>query len=114
MNSKIFNLAFMFVWLLLCAAMLTRGWWMTDDMRENVSDQRAYLIVLVSVVFALWNFARFFAASRYAASAKPSPEVEEYRRRIRAMSGNDPKVTDPQFNFDDPPPDEPPRAAPPA
>jgi len=105
MNTKLFNLVLLCVWLVLCAAMLLRDYWMPDELREKVSDQKAYLIILVAIVFAFWNFARFFAASRSAAASKPSPEVEEYRRRIRAMSGQDPKVTDPQFIFDDPPPD---------
>ena len=35
----------------------------------------------------------------------PSPEVEKYRRRIREITGEDPKVTNPEFIFDDPPAD---------
>jgi hypothetical protein len=103
MNTRLFNLALMFAWILLAAAMLLRDQWMSDGLREKIGDQQAYMVILVAIVFAFWNFARYFAA-RYRSSSKPSPEVEEYRRRIRAISGHDPKVTDPQFNFDDPSP----------
>lgn len=109
MNTKLFNAAFLFFWVALCLGMLFRHLWMPVDVQQKISDERAYMIMMVAGVFALWNMARLFAASmRSNVSALPSPEVEAYRRRIRAMSGQDPKVTDPQFNFDDPPLGSPP------
>jgi hypothetical protein len=48
---------------------------------------------------------RLWVAIRFAKPTGPSPEVEAYRRRIRAITGEDPKVTNPEFVFDDPPAD---------
>jgi len=108
MNSKFFNLALMCLWLVLCLGLLTREWWMPDEMREKVTGPQTPLAIAVSGLLAVWNFARFVVAYRLRAPARPSPEVDAYRRKIRAMSRGDPKVTDPQFNFDAPPPAEPP------
>ena len=107
MNSKLFNLPFLILWVTLGVGMLLRDWWMPDDLRKRISDENAQLVMLVAAVFAAWNVTRLLAARRMA-SDRPSPEVEAYRRKIRAMSGQDPKVTDPQFKFDDPPADAPP------
>ena len=109
MNTKLFNLALMVLWLVLCLGLLTREWWMPDDLREKVTGPQTPLVIAVAGLLAVWNFARFFVAYRFGAPTKPSPEVDEYRRKIRALSGHDPKVTDPQFNFDEPPPDDRPR-----
>jgi hypothetical protein len=106
MNAKAVNIGLMIVWVTLCVAMLARDWWMPAELREKISDERAYLVILVSIVFGLWNFARFFVAWQFPRPTGPSPEVEAYRRRIRAMSRGEPQVTDPQFNFDAPPPDD--------
>ncbi|HEX3147625.1 MAG TPA: hypothetical protein VHR66_06040 [Gemmataceae bacterium] len=109
MNTKLFNLALMVMWLALCLGLLTREWWMPDAMRERVTGPNTPIVIGVAGLLALWNFMRFFIAYRFSAAPGPSKEVEEYRRRIRALSGQDPKVTDPQLNFDDAPPDAPPR-----
>jgi hypothetical protein len=106
MNSKVFNLALMVLWLLLCVGLLTRGWWMPDEMRDRVAGPNTPMVIAVTGLLALWNLARFLVAYRFgtpalSSPARSSPEVEAYRRRIRAMTGEDPKVTDPQFKFDD-------------
>jgi hypothetical protein len=106
MNTKFFNLALMCLWLVLCLGLLTREWWMPDEMNEKVTGPQTPLIIVVAGLLAVWNFARFFVAYRFGTPTRPSPEVEEYRRKIRALSGHDPQVTDPQFKFDAPPPEE--------
>ena len=106
MNSKLFNLALMFLWLIVFVALLSRDLWMSDDLREKIEGPRLPLVIGLTGLLTLWNFTRFFIAHRFGAPTRPSPEVEEYRRKIRAISGHDPKVTDPQFSFDDPPPDD--------
>jgi hypothetical protein len=108
MNTKVFNLALMCLWLLICFGLLTREWWMPGDLREKVSGPQTPLVILVSGVLAVWNLARFLIAYRFRAPAKPSSEVDVSRRKIRAMSRGEPQVTDPQFNFDAAPPAEPP------
>lgn len=109
MNSKVFNLALMVMWLVLCVGLLIRDWWMPDGMRDRVTGPNTPVVVAVAGLLALWNFVRFFVAYRFGAAGRPSAEVESYRRRIRSMSGTDPRVTDPQFQFDDDPSDAPPR-----
>jgi hypothetical protein len=107
MNTKVFNLALMAFWLLLCLGLLTRELWMPPGVLEKVSGPQTPLIVAVSGILAVWNFMRFLIAYRFGRPASPSPAVEQYRRKIRTISGADPRVTDPQFRFDDPPPDGP-------
>jgi hypothetical protein len=87
---------------------------MPDAMREKVSGPQTPLVILVSGLLAVWNFARFFVAYRFGPTlpANSSPEVDAYRRKIRAMSRGEPKVTDPEFNFDAKPPEEPPPGPP--
>ena len=101
MNTKVFNLVLMILWLVLCVGLLTRDWWMPDGLRDRVTGPNTPVVIAVAGLLAAWNFVRFFVAHRYGPTGRPSPEVEAYRRRIRAMSGHDPKVTDPQFRFDD-------------
>src|SRR3954468_3205251 len=108
MNTKFFNLALMAMWLGICLGLLTREWWMPDGMKERVTGPNTPFVIGVAALLAMWNFMRFFVAYRFSGPVGPSKEVEEYRRRIRAISGDDPKVTDPQLNFDDSPPDAPP------
>jgi hypothetical protein len=103
MNKKLVNLSFLVFWIILGLGVYFRELWMPADLREKIGEDKAQMFVLVSIVFALWNLARYLVASRFDTPVQPSPEVQEYRRKIRAMSGYDPKVTDPQFNFDDPP-----------
>lgn len=114
MNTKLFNLALMVLWLVLCLGLLGRDWWMPDELRERVSGPQTPLVIAVAGLLAVWNFARFFIAYRFGTPSAPSPEVEEYRRKIRALSGHDPRVVNPEFDFDDPPADDPRRDEPPA
>src|SRR5262245_33779487 len=101
MNSRVFNLALMVLWLVLFVGLLTREWWMPDDMRDRVTGPNTPVVIAVAGLLAVWNFVRFFVSYRFGPAGRPSPEVEAYRRRIRDLSGGDPKVTDPQFRFDD-------------
>jgi len=101
MSARIFNLALMFLWLLIAGGLLTRELWMTPELLEKVNSPNTPLVIALAGILAVYNFLRFILASRPASPAQPSPQVTEYRRRIRAMSGEDPKVTDPQFKFDD-------------
>ena len=107
MNTKVFNLALMVFWLLLCLGLLTRDLWMPPALLEKVSGPQTPLVVAVAGLLAFWNFMRFWVAHRFKRPVGPSPEAEAYRRKIRSITGEDPKVTDPQFRFDDPPVDEP-------
>jgi hypothetical protein len=102
MNKKLVNLSFLIFWIVLGLGVYFRDLSMPAELREKIGEDKAQMFVLVSIVFALWNLARYFVAARLDTPTQPSKEVLEYRRRIRAMSGQDPKVTDPQFNFDDP------------
>jgi len=103
MNPRVFNLCLALFWFAICIGLLTRDWWMPPAMQEKATGQQTPLVIALTAVLTLWNLMRF-AVSKWAASPpRESDQVADYRRRIRAISGEDPKVTDPQFNFDDPP-----------
>jgi hypothetical protein len=106
MNAKVFNLALMIFWLLLGLGLLTRELWMPPGLLEKVNGPQTPLAIALAGMLAAWNFIRFWAASRFGKPAGPSAQVQEYRRRIRTMSGEDPKVTNPEFNFDEPAADD--------
>jgi len=106
MNTKVFNLALMVFWLLLCLGLLTRDLWMPAGLLEKVNGPQTPLVTAVAGVLAFWNFMRFWIAHRFTRPVTPSPTAEAYRRKIRSITGEDPKVTDPQFRFDDAPPDD--------
>src|SRR5438552_15303954 len=99
MNTKVFNLALMLFWLMICIGLLTRDFWMPEEMKEKVTGPNTPMVIAITGVLALWNLMRFWAASRFPARLQTtvSPEAEEYRRRIRARLGEDARVTDPQF-----------------
>jgi hypothetical protein len=103
MNAKVFNLALMVFWLALFVGLLTRDWWMPQDLLDRVSSPQTPLVIMLAGMLAAWNLMRFYVARRPSSPTQPSPVVEQYRRRIRSISGEDPRVTDPQFQFDDPP-----------
>lgn len=105
MNSKVFNLALMVFWLLICAGLLTRDYWMAAELNEKLTGPNTPLVIAVAGLLAAWNLMRVWVARKYPVqkAMDPSPLAQEYRRRIRAKLGADPRVTDPQFSFDDPP-----------
>ncbi|MBO0700227.1 MAG: hypothetical protein J2P46_17640 [Zavarzinella sp.] len=107
MNTKVFNLGLMAFWLLLCLGLLTRELWMPPALLEKVNSPQTPLAIAVAGLLAVWNLMRYMMARPSRPPTGPSPAVEQYRRKIRTISGDDPKVTDPQFRFDDPPPDAP-------
>jgi hypothetical protein len=101
MNSKLLNGGLLIFWVLLGLAVALRQYWMPAEVREKFSDETAQLAMLLATLLALWNAVRIFVRWKFGDVRKSSPEIEAYRRRIRAMTGEDPKVTDPQFKFDD-------------
>jgi hypothetical protein len=102
MNAKLLNGALLIFWVLLGLAVGLRQYWMPGEVREKFSDETAQLAMLLAALLAVWNAIRILVRWKFGDDArKSSPEVEAYRRRIRAMTGEDPKVTDPQFKFDD-------------
>ena len=103
MNTRVFNLTLMAFWLAICVGLLTRDFWMPAGLLDRVTGPQTPLLILVTGVLAVWNFMRYFVAQKFAAPTRPSPQAEEYRRRIRSKLGEDPRVTDPQFQFDEPP-----------
>jgi hypothetical protein len=107
MNAKVFNLLLMFFWLAIFLSLLTRELWMPPAMLDKISGPHTPLAMALIGLLILWNGMRFWAARQSGGPPKESPTVNEYRRRIRAMGGEEPKVTNPEFAFDDSPPDEP-------
>ncbi len=103
MNTKIINLGLMIIWLMICIGLLTRDYWMPAGLKNEVSGPNTPLVISITAVLAVWNLMRFWVAQRFPKSPRvsPSPEAQEYRRRIRSQLGDDPRVTDPQFRFDD-------------
>jgi hypothetical protein len=103
MNPRVFNFCLAIFWFAICIGLLTRDWWMPAGMHEKVTGPQTPLVIALTAVLTVWNLLRFAVSKWFASPPKESDEVAGYRRRIRAMSGEDPKVTDPQFNFNDPP-----------
>src|SRR5436190_510394 len=107
MNARVFNLALMVFWLIILAALLTRDLgWMPEALHDKVSGPQTPLIIALTGVLAAWNFMRFWVANRYTGPPRPSATAEAYRRKIRSITGEDPKVVNPEFAFDDPPADD--------
>jgi|GEM_PF-5504516 len=105
MNAKVFNLALLIFWSVLAVGLWTRELWMPPGLLEKFNGPQTPLAIALACMLAVWNFMRLWVAIRFAKPTGPSPEVEAYRRRIRAITGEDPKVTNPEFAFDDPPVD---------
>src|SRR4051812_46868775 len=74
MNSKLFNLALMCLWLTLCVGVMTREWWAPDGMRARIDTWNPTLVMAVSGLLAVWNFVRFFVAWQFRGPTRPSPE----------------------------------------
>ena len=104
MIPRFFNLTLMAFWLAILAGLLTREVWMPALWLEKINRPQTPLVMVLAGVLAAWNLSRFWAARRPSGPTKASPIAEEYRRKIRAISEDDPMVTDPQFNFEDSPP----------
>ena len=102
MNPRVFNLCLAIFWFAICIGMLTRDWWMPPAMHEKASGPQTPFVIALTAVLTVWNLTRYGVAKWSASPPKESDQVANYRRRIRAISGEDPKVTDPQFSFDEP------------
>ena len=113
MNTKVFNLILMVFWLVICIGLLTRDLgWMPEDLHDKVSGPKTPLVIALTGMLAAWNFMRFWVARQYGRAPQPSATAEAYRRKIRSITGEDPKVVNPEFVFDDPPADDAQRRSP--
>lgn len=101
MNTKVINLALMFLWLAIGIGLWSRDFWMSAEWKEKIEGPQLPLVMGVAFMLALWNLMRYWVAVRWAAPHRESAEVAQLRQRIRAITGEDPQVTDPQFRFDD-------------
>ena len=97
MNPKILNLGLLALWLGIFVGLLTRDHWMTPEMVAKVNSPNTPLVVAATGMLALWNAVRLWHAFKFKAPPKTA------RQRLREKLGETPKVTDPQFTFDDPP-----------
>jgi hypothetical protein len=103
MNTKVFNLFLMVIWVAVLIGLLTRDAWMSPEMLEKVNGPHTPMVIAVTAMLCVWNLVRFWVAWKLNRPPDPT-EREAMRAHIRRKFGSDPKVTDPQFNFDDPPP----------
>jgi hypothetical protein len=104
MNTRAFNFTLMLFWLLLGVGLLTRDWWMSDELKEKLSSQNLPMIIGLTFLLAGWNFVRFWSIGARLSAPRESAETQQIRRKIRDTLGETPKVTDPQFDFGDPTP----------
>jgi hypothetical protein len=103
MNTRAFNFGLMLFWLVLGVGLITRSWWMENDWKARVEGANPQLMIGFVFLMAAWNFIRMWSVAQRQPVYKESQEASEIRRRIREkMGGEDPKITDPQFNFDEP------------
>src|SRR5688500_11619070 len=107
MNTKVLNLALMAFWLILCVGLLTREARTPPGLRARADGPQTPVVGAVAGVLPAWNFMRVWIAHQLGKPARPCATVETSRHRLRTITGEDPKVTDPQFKFDDPPPNGP-------
>lgn len=101
MNTKIFNLVLLVTWSILFVGLLTRSWWMSDELLKKVDSPQTPLLMALAGVFALWNGARLWASTQSTPTARPTM-TDRYRQKIKGITGEDPRVTDPQFDFNNP------------
>jgi hypothetical protein len=101
MKGTALNLYLMIFWTLLFVGLMTREYWMDPEMLAKLDSPNTPLITALTGVFILWNFARYVAAAKFG-SQKESKYAAEIREKIRGNQ-EDPRITDPQFKFDDPP-----------
>jgi hypothetical protein len=106
MNAKVVNLTLLIFWLVLGIGLWTRDLWMPPGLLDKVSGPQTPLVIALCGVLAVWNLMRYWTARRFGVPHTPSAAVQEYRRRIRSITGEDPKVVNPEFNFDEPPADD--------
>ena len=103
MNAKVVNLFLMVVWLAVLVGLLTRDAWMSQELLNKVNGQHTPMVIALAGMLFLWNLVRFWVAYKLNRPSDPT-ERDAVRDRIRQKFGGDPRVTDPEFNFDDPPP----------
>jgi len=102
MNTRGFNLALMAFWLAIAAALLSRDLWMAQAMLDKVNVVQMPLIIGVAFMLAGWNLMRYWVAKSFSGPPKEADSTQELRRKIRSITGTDHKVTDPQFDFENP------------
>lgn len=100
MNTRGFNLALMAFWLAIAIALLTRDLWMSRAMLDKVDVPQMPLIIGVAFMLTGWNLMRYWVAGRFSRPPEVSATTQELRRKIRSISGSDPRVTDPEFDFE--------------
>ncbi len=99
MNTRILNISFAIFWLTLLVGFMTREWWMPPPLLAMADTEHTPLILGILAVMAMWNVSRFWFSLK---SGPPKSQItDELRQKIRGITGTDPKVTDPQFNFGD-------------
>ncbi len=107
MNTKLFNLVLMVLWAAVFLGLLTRDWWMNEAMLQKVDSPQTPLLMGLAGIFALWNGARLWAAYQTTPTTPRASMAERYKQKIKGITGEDPRVTDPQFDFtanqDEPP-----------
>jgi hypothetical protein len=101
MNARVLNLGLLVWWLVVLIGLMTRESWMPPALLKRMTDEQMQLVFPVVVAFLIWNALRFWLAVR--TDRPPDPTARSaMRERIRRKFGEEPRVTDPQFNFDDP------------
>lgn len=106
MNTKLFNIVLLTIWITIFVGLLTRSWWMDDAMLQRVENQHTSMLMALAGIFAMWNGARLWANLQASASARTSM-ASKYREKIKGITGEDPRITDPQFDFTAPTPETP-------
>jgi len=109
MNTRGFNLALMAFWIVIGVALLSRDLWMSQALLDKVNVAQMPLIIGIAFMLAGWNFMRYWVARSFSGPPQISDSTQELRRKIRAITGTDHKVTDPEFDFDNPQPGDTPK-----
>ena len=100
MSNTFFNVPLAFFWFMMFLGMITREIWMPKELLAKFDTPRSLMVTVALLLMTFWNLRHYVRAKRKEIPKSQIPD--EMRRKIRSITGVDHKVTDPQFNFDDP------------
>lgn len=99
MNMRIINTSLSIFWFALFLGMVSRVLWMPPWLLARAETPQAPIITALLLMLSFWNFSKYWSSKRFAV---PKSQIDPALKvKIKSITGDDPRVTDPQFAFDD-------------